>query len=493
MLISPVKSIRKPPLIEPVKLGKLSDSANALGNSIQLTNTKAGNLKVLQVLGETVGKKAVFGTATVTVTGVASLPFTGGANLTFSGFATTANNKTVTLSSISGLVMTFPAATFTAATEVQGTITDGTNTVNIAVSPDNPQTLTSLLNFDLISRTKNLLTYPYYDTTQTLNGITFTDNGDGSITVNGTATASAYFDFIHLGSQTARKIFKKGTYTLSGGNSINCRVIFSHDAISHTSSTSATTFVLENNVGDGTCYIYVPTGATISNVAIRPMLEFSSSATTWEKGIDLPATVPLKDTSNNQLELRGIPATFNVDGSVATWSAQDKVVKGSDGKWKLRRDIEQETVSGGTTGYTDLGTVARVQKTMQKLYNYIAINNTSAGASNYLKFLASFSSDTEHFYGGSAGGAGSATLSIFINKARLATQDLAGVNAYLAANPLTFMQLVATPVEIELSAADQTALNSVAKTFAGTTNIMLSDAKGQVYVELDQWSESAMR
>lgn len=39
----------------------------------------------------------------------------------------------------------------------------------------------------------NLIPYPYKETTKTHNGITFTDNGDGSITVNGTATGEATF------------------------------------------------------------------------------------------------------------------------------------------------------------------------------------------------------------------------------------------------------------------------------------------------------------
>lgn len=42
---------------------------------------------------------------------------------------------------------------------------------------------------------KNLIPYPYEDTTKTLNGVTFTDNGDGNITVNGTPTEYSYFMF----------------------------------------------------------------------------------------------------------------------------------------------------------------------------------------------------------------------------------------------------------------------------------------------------------
>lgn len=40
---------------------------------------------------------------------------------------------------------------------------------------------------------KNMIPYPYYDTSKTENGITFTDIGDGTVTVSGTASAEAIF------------------------------------------------------------------------------------------------------------------------------------------------------------------------------------------------------------------------------------------------------------------------------------------------------------
>ena len=40
---------------------------------------------------------------------------------------------------------------------------------------------------------KNLLPYPFKDTTKTINGITFTDNGNGTVTANGTATDTTQF------------------------------------------------------------------------------------------------------------------------------------------------------------------------------------------------------------------------------------------------------------------------------------------------------------
>lgn len=41
--------------------------------------------------------------------------------------------------------------------------------------------------------TENLIPYPYAETTKTANGVTFTVNSDGSVTVNGTATSDADF------------------------------------------------------------------------------------------------------------------------------------------------------------------------------------------------------------------------------------------------------------------------------------------------------------
>lgn len=69
---------------------------------------------------------------------------------------------------------------------------------------------------------KNLLPYPYSDTTKTVNGITFTDNGDGSVTISGTASDNAYFYLqrnADYGTQQINAIDKNsannGVYTAS--------------------------------------------------------------------------------------------------------------------------------------------------------------------------------------------------------------------------------------------------------------------------------------
>lgn len=73
---------------------------------------------------------------------------------------------------------------------------------------------------------KNILPYPYKDSTKTANGLTFTDNGDGTITINGTATANTTFSLDTKGTSQAgflRKFAGK-PIKICGGHSENKRI-----------------------------------------------------------------------------------------------------------------------------------------------------------------------------------------------------------------------------------------------------------------------------
>ena len=59
------------------------------------------------------------------------------------------------------------------------------------VTLDNAQNTVKSVKAQLAN--KNLIPYPYDETTKTQSGITFTDNGDGSITISGKAERDAYF------------------------------------------------------------------------------------------------------------------------------------------------------------------------------------------------------------------------------------------------------------------------------------------------------------
>lgn len=72
-------------------------------------------------------------------------------------------------------------------------------------SPDYPQEIKSVVNPTVKVCGKNLLPFPYRDTSKTQNGVTFDVQNDGTIHIYGTASAVTYFNFstnIECGSES---------------------------------------------------------------------------------------------------------------------------------------------------------------------------------------------------------------------------------------------------------------------------------------------------
>lgn len=63
------------------------------------------------------------------------------------------------------------------------------------------------------SGARNLCSYPYKETTKTSNGITFTDNGDGSIACGGILASGSNYGYFRLAQKD--RILKAGTYIAS--------------------------------------------------------------------------------------------------------------------------------------------------------------------------------------------------------------------------------------------------------------------------------------
>ena len=122
----------------------------------------------------------------------------------------------------------------------------------------------------------NLIPYPYATANKTLNGITWTVNNDGTITVNGTATAVSYF-FLDITSS-----LPAGTYAISGCPSDGGSSKFFIRVRDYTDEANVKTIC--NDYGNGAIftltkdtpkriYISVENGVTVNNVTFKPMLE----------------------------------------------------------------------------------------------------------------------------------------------------------------------------------------------------------------------------
>lgn len=113
----------------------------------------------------------------------------------------------------------------------------------------------------------NVLPYPFADTTKTTNGITFTDNGDGTITVNGTATANAYFS-LQTNAEYGATISGAGTGT-NGTYAVPV--------------TGSTTAYMYYNTNNKILSLGVNAGVTIDNLLFKPQVALGTEVPEWEQ------------------------------------------------------------------------------------------------------------------------------------------------------------------------------------------------------------------
>ncbi|MBR4072985.1 MAG: hypothetical protein IKK24_03480 [Clostridia bacterium] len=127
---------------------------------------------------------------------------------------------------------------------------------------------------------KNLIPYPYKETTKTTNGITFNDNGDGTITVNGTATGTAIFSIVD------NFVLPAGTrVTLSGcpqGGSQSSYFLYYY-SISVGGRTDVGNGLTYKSVGENTTFQFrIKEGVVADNWVIKPQLEIGTTKTEYE-------------------------------------------------------------------------------------------------------------------------------------------------------------------------------------------------------------------
>ena len=119
----------------------------------------------------------------------------------------------------------------------------------------------------------------------TNNGITFTNNGDGSITINGTSTGTAMLQLDKI-----KKTLKAGKYTFSLTNGIKDKLYMIWSAPYNSTNTIGTDMLYKEVTFDSDTelayiYIQIPSGYTFNNVVVYPMIYKGSydSSKPWEK------------------------------------------------------------------------------------------------------------------------------------------------------------------------------------------------------------------
>ena len=118
---------------------------------------------------------------------------------------------------------------------------------------------------------KNLLKYPYIAADDMSQGIIFTDNKDGSISISGTATGVVYYN-LYSNIDGKRLTLASGTYKLVVKGRSKCNVIVSNNI---STVTNGGTFTITDGHNEIYCYIIVQEDLTVDET-IYPMIQLAS-------------------------------------------------------------------------------------------------------------------------------------------------------------------------------------------------------------------------
>lgn len=133
---------------------------------------------------------------------------------------------------------------------------------------------------EIVSTGRNLIPYPYNETTVTKNGITFTVNNDGTINVNGTATdGDALF---YLVSAYNLSLSEESYFSgCPAGGSSSSYSLQAYTPASRYYSDTGSGFLLPANI-DVAVVLVVRNGYTANNLVFKPILNYGSSALPYE-------------------------------------------------------------------------------------------------------------------------------------------------------------------------------------------------------------------
>lgn len=303
--------------------------------------------------------------------------------------------------------------------------------------PDNPYTLAGVQPTKVTACGRNLIPYPYTSLPSTVTGISFADNGDGTITVNGTA-ADETAGRLHFLSNLLR--IPAGTYTLSGcapngsGDTWCLQVVRVINGLEDwgwlcRDFGAGITFTL-TEATDIYIRIRLKKGTVINNGIFKPQLEIGTAATPYEpytgQTITLPALAPLygDGTVNDEYDaVSGVETRrwkqVVFDGTEA-WAAS---ATGTAGKYRASLSIAD---------ILPTATFSQVSSCRCSHYTTVSADNTYN-----LKVGISANHGTSH--------------GIFVYDDAYDTQDMTDWKAYLAAQyaagtPVTVVYQLDEPV-----------------------------------------------
>ena len=299
-------------------------------------------------------------------------------------------------------------------------------------NPDYPQEIKTITgSLKITSCGKNFLSYPFSETTKTANGITWTDNKDGTITADGTANADASFGVKYSLPMPAGTFIYK-TFGLPN----DCKANYYFSGIRFGEATGMTVRTAKWNAG---LVITIPKGVTVSNALLKPILVAGMIVGEYEQYISsqIEANLPkgefigkIDDTYKDTLKVE-----YNEeDGEyhLNLYKNVGKVVLDGSESW-----IEN-------TAYAGIFMLNK-QDIIQKYDGVYVISNYLLGKSNgyFYANLTTIDNSITNF----------ANSRLFI-ALRNYKNNLSGFKTWLSNNQVTVYYALATPYVVDLGIVD---------------------------------------
>ena len=370
----------------------------------------------------------------------------------------------------------------------------GKSTQDGTPTPENPVDIVSVGDSGSVEVSacgKNLFDYTRLADTA-YNGITFKNNNDGSFTVSGKKADtskhfSAYKDYTHAESIN---ILTAGKYTISSSLTPNSNLYGyvnlyyngnSFYSVATTTENGKKTFAITEDMLSYDDFrfqigFYSPPNKDVITGTFNLQLEHGDTATDFEPYKGNIASI------TSSLPLCGIPVSEGgnyTDSNGQQWAC-DELIYNADGTGKIVKNIRKYTFTGADEGgYWFLNsTVDTTKKRFQfkftdenikPVYDSDKFTNKVQSRIFCDKYQALKNVDTYECING---------ITVSHTAGYIAVYDenystISTINdwiAYLAENPITVVYQLNTPQEIELSAAEISALKQL-QTFNGVTNI----------------------
>lgn len=360
---------------------------------------------------------------------------------------------------------------------MQGLRIFGRSTQDGTPTPDAPVEIKSVVEPVVTVAGKNLIPWPYADgTSKEMNGITFTVQNDGSVLVNGTATALAYFSFSYTSGQHP---LPQGWLCVSSGLGYGGDVQVQNDIYVDGEYSTAVQTVLENaakrqftggKITLGASRIKVNSGATVSNVVVYPMLCCGETVQPYEKSkarqtISIPHTLP------------GIPVASGgnyTDSDGQQWIADYKDY--SRGVYVQRIGVKVFDGSDDEIWYDELVLPTTV------MFRIGILDSVNVGNVVGKDFVCTHF-PVKNMYNSDVTGVQHTMQQFYFRlpKSVLTTEDLTGFKEFLNGSPMTVNYVLRTPIETPLSETELAAYRALHSNYPNTT--ILNDSGAHMVVK----------